>query len=269
MPELWEQRTTSGINPYALLLGEVVRRTAELIAHWQAVGFVHGTMNTDNMAVLGFTLDCGTCQFLQAYDPGFTPNRTVDVERQYAFGRQVDAAKVNLAHFALALQSLVPMALIGKALGEFHPIFDSTVLRLYRRKLGLQSPRDEDQELVCELLHALEVSRQDFALTFELLGEHLPAVAETDFDGFLAAANVAAQHTPLWTDWLTLYAQRLQQDASPLLQQQSTMAAANPTFVLRPSTVAAAVDRAKEGDYCLVRHLLRAVRTPFQANQGR
>ncbi|MGB4360376.1 MAG: YdiU family protein [Rhodoferax sp.] len=251
--------STLGANPYANLLQQVTERTAVMLAHWQAVGFCHGVMNTDNMSILGLTIDYGPFQFLDAYDPGHICNHT-DRGGRYAFARQPDIAHWNLYALAQALMPLIEdQALALQALDTYKPIFTSHWLRLMRAKLGLTPGIDSadpqaDQALVNDLLALLAQDRVDYTLFWRRLSQ---AVASQQFapvrDLFLERAG--------WDAWLLRYSARL----AGLDTQQAAdlMRSTNPKYVLRNYLGELAIEAAKTKDFSVVAHLLALLERPF------
>ena len=247
---------TLGASPYANLLMQVTGRTAGMVAHWQAVGFCHGVMNTDNMSILGLTIDYGPFQFLDAYDPGHICNHT-DRGGRYAFGRQPDIAHWNLYALAQALMPLIEdQALALQALDSFKPVFERTWLQLMRAKLGLPEGNEgaDDQALLQDLLALLAQDRVDYTLFWRRLGQ---AVASQQFapvrDLFLDRAA--------WDAWQWRYGARLagvdQQQAAALMLKT------NPKYVLRNYLGELVIEAAKGKDFSMVADVLALLEQPF------
>jgi uncharacterized protein YdiU (UPF0061 family) len=251
--------STLGGNPYANFLQQVTERTAVMLAQWQAVGFCHGVMNTDNMSILGLTIDYGPFQFLDAYDPGHICNHT-DRGGRYAFARQPDIAHWNLYALAQALMPLIEdQALALQALDIYKPIFADKWLQLMREKLGLTavmagSDTEADQALVNDLLTLLAQDRVDYSLFWRRLSQ---AVADHQFapvrDLFLDRAAFDA--------WQTRYAERLS-TVDPD-QAAALMRRTNPKYVLRNYLGELAIEAAKAKDFSVVAHLLALLERPF------
>jgi uncharacterized protein YdiU (UPF0061 family) len=245
-------------EPYAALLEEATRRTARLLAQWQAVGFCHGVMNTDNMSVLGLTIDYGPFGFLDAFDPGHVCNHS-DHEGRYAYARQPNVAFWNLHAFAHAL-----LPLLGdteRALAALEPYkseFPAALLAAMRAKLGLRSERDDDHALVDELLRRMATDRTDFTITFRRLATFSTAAgAPNDAvrDLFIDRAAFDA--------WAARYAERLRAEGSIDAERSARMNRVNPKFVLRNHLAETAIRRAREGDFGEVRRLLAVLECPF------
>jgi uncharacterized protein YdiU (UPF0061 family) len=238
-------------NPYAALLEAVARRTAELMADWQAVGFCHGVMNTDNLSILGLTIDYGPFGFLDAYDPGHICNHS-DHQGRYAYGRQPSVAFWNL--HALA-QALLP--LIGEpddalaALEPYKAVFPAALIARMRAKLGLASAEDDDAALIDDLLRRMAADRADFTITFRRLA-----------DGVAAARDLFIDREA-FDAWAQRYSERLAREGSVDAERAARMNRVNPKFVLRNHLAEVAIRRAREGDFGEVETLLRVLARPF------
>jgi len=247
--------STLDANPYANLLLQVTARTAVMVAHWQAVGFCHGVMNTDNMSILGLTIDYGPFQFLDAFDPGHICNHS-DRGGRYAFARQSDIAHWNLYALAQALLPLIrDQALALQALDSFKPVFEHHWQQLMRAKLGLtDSARDEDQALIADLLGLLAQDRVDYTIFWRRLSQ---ALASGQFapvrDLFLDQAAFDA--------WQLRYTERLA--GTDQHQASATMLKTNPKYVLRNYLGELAIEAAKARDFSGVANLLALLEQPF------
>lgn len=240
--------------PYAGLLREVVARTARVLAKWQAVGFAHGVMNTDNMSILGLTMDYGPFGFLDAYDPGFICNHT-DAGGRYAFDRQPTIALWNCYAFAETLGPLVGIEPAKEILEGFEPIFRAAFMREVRAKLGFRTSEDDDGALAGDLLRTMQVDRVDYTNAWRAL-----ATVSADDDGsftgwFLDRERIAA--------WLSRYLARLAREHSVDAQRKREMDAINPKFVLRNYLAQTAIEAAQRKDFTEVRRLLDVLRRPF------
>jgi len=243
-------------NPYANLLMQVTERTAVMVAHWQSVGFCHGVMNTDNMSILGLTIDYGPFQFLDAYDPGHICNHT-DRGGRYAFDRQPEIAHWNLYALAQALMPLIEdQALALQALDAFKPVFERTWQQLMRAKLGLVAGSDDpaDQPLLQDLLALLAQDRVDYPLFWRRLSQ---AVASQQF----APVRDLFLDTAAWEAWRLRYDARLagvDQDETTALMRKT-----NPKYVLRNYLGELAIEAAKGKDFSMVTDLLTLLEHPF------
>lgn len=245
------------VERYALFFAEVVVRTARLIAQWQAVGFAHGVMNTDNMSILGLTIDYGPFGFLDAYEPGFICNHS-DTWGRYAFNRQPNIALWNLGCLAQALLPLVDQEALQAALDGYGSICTQNYAELMRRKLGLREARPEDEELVRDLLDLMARWGMDYTNTFRALGRFRQGGDNTALrDRFIDRAAFDA--------WAGRYAKRLAAENSDDAERKSRMERANPKYILRNYLVQTAIDRAtQDKDFSEIDRLLDLLRDPYE-----
>jgi uncharacterized protein YdiU (UPF0061 family) len=248
---------------YAAFLREVAERTARTIARWQAVGFAHGVMNTDNMSILGLTLDYGPFGFLDAYDAGFVCNHT-DEGGRYAFERQPGIGLWNCKALAVALSSLVPAADAEAALAAYVPAFRSALLAALREKFGLEDARDGDAELFAACFEALQNGRVDYTNFFRALcGLTRESTPDDDTLAFLF------ENRAEWYDWQRRYRDRLAGEARGDAARQAAMRAANPAYVLRNYLAQNAIEAAEARDYGELGRLHAALREPFEERPER
>jgi uncharacterized protein YdiU (UPF0061 family) len=248
---------------YAALLREVAVRTARLIANWQAVGFAHGVMNTDNMSILGLTLDYGPYGFLDAYDAGFICNHTDEAGR-YSFERQPTIGLWNCSALAAALSSLVAKPDAEAALAAYEPAFQSAFLELLRKKFGLESAQDGDAALFLACFEALQKGRVDYTNFFRALGGLTRA--STPYDDTLA---LMFENRSEWYDWQRRYRDRLAGEARGDAARSAAMAAVNPAYVLRNYLAQNAIEAAEGRDYTELSRLHAALREPFEERPER
>ncbi|APW38202.1 hypothetical protein RD110_14155 [Rhodoferax koreense] len=249
-------------SPYAALLQAVSERTAQMVARWQAVGFCHGVMNTDNMSILGLTIDYGPFQFLDGFDPGHICNHS-DTQGRYAFNRQPNVAYWNL--FCLG-QSLLPLiddqAQALAALETYKTLFPELLMREMRAKLGLPDAQSEDAAFVEATLQLLAAARVDHTIFWRRLGHWVAGTLDQDADAvrdlFLDRAAFDA--------WLLRYSERLA-PADRALAGDS-MRKTNPKFVLRNHLGEEAIRQAKLKDFSGVHTLLKLLRAPFDEHPG-
>jgi uncharacterized protein YdiU (UPF0061 family) len=245
-------------NPYAALLTSVTRRTAQMVAHWQAVGFMHGVMNTDNMSILGLTLDYGPFGFMDGFDPSHICNHT-DQQGRYAYAMQPQIAHWNC--YALG-QALLP--LIGTvedteaALANFKPDYDSMMAALLQAKLGLVSVLPDDTALVDSLFAILQAGRVDFTLFFRRLGDLQIDRPDTD-----APLRDLFIERPAFDAWAAAYRQRLQQEPRGDAERRLAMHAVNPKYILRNHLAQVAIEKAQDRDFSEVARLLAILDKPF------
>jgi protein adenylyltransferase len=252
-----------GLTP-AGWYAELCRRTALLVVDWMRVGFVHGVMNTDNLSVLGLTIDYGPYGWLEGYDPMWTPNTTDAQGRRYCYGNQPGIAQWNLARLAEALLPIIDRAELEAGLNAYADTFDQRWRQALGRKLGLLGPQPEDEQLTSELLEALAECETDFTLFFRRLA-HLPDQG-TDAD-LLAPLNAAfydqnASHGRLLA-WLRRYAARVAQQGEPADERRARMNSLNPKYVFRNYLAQQAIDALERGDAAILERLMRCLQRPY------
>ncbi len=253
---------------------DVCERTALMVAHWMRVGFVHGVMNTDNMSILGLTIDYGPYGWLDVYDPQWTPNTTDAGQRRYRFGQQPAIALWNLAQFAEALRSLIPDAGILEAgLDRFKACFQMSYGRFMSQKLGLQKLEGKgDQTLLLLLEEALTSCEIDMTLFYH----HLAEVARDDTFaealGHLRPAfypdQLPASAEEALSKFIKAYQARLLQDELTLADRLVLMRAHNPQYVLRNYLAQLAIDAAHTGDAGPTQRLLKVLERPYETQEG-
>ena len=261
---------------YAAWLTEICRRTALLVAQWMRVGFVHGVMNTDNMSILGLTIDYGPFGFLDSYDPDFTPNTTDAGERRYRFSNQPRVAKWNLIKLAEALYPLIgSIPPLEEALVAYTETYEAEESRLFAAKLGLTRA---DKSLVDELFQLLALVETDMTLFFRGLA-NVPAQEASD--EALLAPLAGAYYTPeaLTGDarartlaWLRRYGSCVREEEmqqKPAAPRKQRMDAVNPKYILRNCLAQLAIDDAEKGDPSLVVELLELLRHPYDEQPER
>ena len=266
---------------YGQWFAEVCRTTAELMVHWLRVGFVHGVMNTDNLSILGLTIDYGPYGWLEDYDPLWTPNTTDAAGRRYCYGRQPTIAHWNLAQLANALHPLIgdPEPL-EQGLTDYSRWFEEGWQATMAAKLGLVAFQAEtDTTLTQDLLALLPAVETDMTLFYR----HLADIPAGNADDRIAPAELAAplmaafyrpeQLTPTYleqlADWLDRYRQRLRHDGLVDAERKQRMHAVNPKYVLRNYLAQLAIDDIGAGDFSLTSELLDVLRHPYDEQPGR
>lgn len=247
---------------YVQFFGEVVRRTAELVARWQAVGWAHGVLNTDNMSILGVTLDYGPYGFMDDYDAGFICNHS-DYNGRYAFNQQPSIGLWNLSCLAQTLLPLAPKEELKAALDSYMPIYSVHYRSLMRTKLGLQEERAGDEELAHDLLGLMQGSRVDYTRFFRELSLFRSATGAKQpliRDWFLDPAR--------FDDWAARYGARLQEEDSRDEERRQRMNRANPKYILRNYLAQIAIERAQQKDFSEIDRLLRLLHDPFSEQPG-
>ncbi|MBS0201526.1 MAG: YdiU family protein [Planctomycetes bacterium] len=241
---------------YLAFLKAVIDRQASLIAQWQMVGFIHGVMNTDNMAISGETIDYGPCAFMNVYRPE-TVFSSIDRHGRYAYGNQPAIAQWNLTRFAETLLPLLDadqeqsVAMATAVLGEFPALFQRYWLSGMRSKLGLQTAESDDLELIQSLLDWMQTTGADFTNTFRKLSDG-PLIAEQDQDAS-------------FQEWHTRWLLRLNREAGPMESVSARMQAVNPAVIPRNHQVEAALQAAEEqNDLSLFHRLVAVLSSPYE-----
>ena len=245
-------------NPYKALLAEVSRRTARMIAQWQAVGFMHGVMNTDNMSILGLTLDYGPFGFMEAFDSQHICNHT-DQQGRYSYANQPEIGHWNC--YALA-QALLP--LIGEvedaqeALATYQPEFAATIEKLLRAKLGLSTAGEDDSALFDAMFTLMQNNHADFTEFFRKLG-----ALRVDAPGADAPVRDLFIDREAFDAWAVRYRARLRSETRSDTERQLAMNKVNPKYVLRNYLAQVAIEKAQNKDYSEVARLLAVLEHPF------
>ncbi len=241
---------------------EVVDRTARLIAMWTAAGFAHGVLNTDNMSIVGVTLDYGPYGWLDEYQRDFICNHS-DPDGRYAFDQQPRVGLWNCARLGEALHTLVPSPDALAALESYRTTFETEMDRLMRLKLGLTAREDRDIQLTAAVLGMLHDLRVDYPRFFRALSGWSAADAASR-DRLHAEVSDGARLDA----WLGMYAQRLRRESSRDAERQALMLRANPRFVLRNWMAQEAIVHAQAGNYHTIEALRRLLATPFDEHPG-
>lgn len=250
----------SNPDAYGLLLDEVARRTARLMVEWMRVGFVHGVMNTDNMSILGLTIDYGPYGWLEPYDPEWTPNTTDATGRRYSFGNQPGIGQWNLARLCEALHPLIKDEnRLQLALTHYRDTFETAYAEMMSAKLGIATIKtDEDRQLIEDLFSLLKMSEADYTLFFRAISkplatseEFLEQIAPT----FYSAGALAPELQRKWKAWGELYLSHA--------RAVDRMKSVNPKYVLRNYLAQNAILAAEKGDLSGIERLLRVLATPY------
>ena len=243
-------------NKALALLDQVMKLQADLITHWMRVGFIHGVMNTDNMALCGETIDYGPCAFMDSFDPS-TVFSSIDHQRRYAYANQPVMAHWNLARLAESLLPLIhenretAIELAEDSLKAFEKLYKSKWLAMMGNKLGLTKIEDQDEELITELLDLMHEYSADYTNTFLDLGQkELPA------EEFYISED--------FSNWHNRWVKRLQQEGGDSF---ALMRSVNPAVIPRNHKVEEALQAAERDDLTPFHHLLEAVTNPYESGE--
>ncbi|MFY3703106.1 protein adenylyltransferase SelO family protein, partial [Achromobacter dolens] len=250
----------SDTAPYVRLLREVTRRTALLMADWQAVGFCHGVMNTDNMSILGLTLDYGPYGFMDGFRLGHVCNHS-DSEGRYSWNRQPSVALWNLYRLGGSLHTLVQdVDALRAVLDEFEGVFTRAFHDRMGAKMGLAAWRPADEPLLDDLLKLMDANQADFTLAWRRLADAVSGNRAPFQDLFIDREAAAG--------WLDRLLARHAQDGRPATEVAEAMNRVNPLYVLRNHLAEEAIRAAKTGDAGEIETLMTLLREPFTARAG-
>lgn len=258
------------VPTYVKWFEQVCRLTAIMIVHWMRVGFVHGVMNTDNLSVLGLTIDYGPYGWLDNYDPNWTPNTTDAQGKRYRFAHQPQIAMWNLAQLGNAMVPLVEdVDLLQEALQVYAKTFESEFDSMMAAKLGLDRyVGNIDEQLINDLQRVLQMGETDMTIFYRQLGQ-LELAGGQSTDNWIELLSPSfyvkptSHHVTELKAWLKRYGERLQQSGSEDGQRRSHMNRVNPKFVLRNYLAQLAIDKAETGDYGLIHELMEVMRHPY------
>ena len=274
-------------DPYVRLLQSVVMRTADLMASWQVVGFCHGVMNTDNMSILGLTLDYGPYGFMDGFDAGHICNHT-DSQGRYAWHAQPSVAHWNLYQLANSLHVMVDdSTALRQALDMFEPVFLNAMQKKMMAKLGLTTWMDGDEKLIDGLWQLMHQNKADFTLSFRQLA-HAPGVLcapghaiDPTVGKEMCNRDLGGTGRPglepfidLFADrdaaraWLGNYISRLSLEGGHPIERIERMSAVNPLYVLRNHLAQQAIEAAQSGDPTEIDNLISVLKHPFTPHRG-
>jgi serine/tyrosine/threonine adenylyltransferase len=263
---------------YLQWFAEVCRRTAALLVDWMRVGFVHGVMNTDNMSILGLTIDYGPYGWLEGYEPGWTPNTTDANGKRYCFGSQPQIALWNLTQLANAIYPLIEQVEpLQETLQVYIDAYQQGWKTMIARKLGFKEfDANTDLALTSELDRVLQLVETDMTIFYRRLAELTPG-AEQDDDGLIAPLLDAYYQPedlsePIKREigaWLRSYLRRVEQDGRSHAERRRQMNAVNPNYVLRNYLAQLAIDKAEDGDFSRVNEQLEVLRRPYDEQPGK
>ncbi|XP_047180487.1 protein adenylyltransferase SelO isoform X1 [Vigna umbellata] len=258
-------------NKYAAWVVEVAERTASLIARWQGVGFTHGVLNTDNMSILGLTIDYGPFGFLDAFDPKFTPNTTDLPGRRYCFANQPDIGLWNIAQFTTTLQAahLIDEKEANYAMERYGTRFMDDYQVIMTKKLGLPK---YNKQLINKLLTNMAVDKVDYTNFFRTLS-NIKADTNIPDEELLVPLksvllDIGKERKEAWTSWLKTYIHELSTSGISDDERKTSMDGVNPKYILRNYLCQTAIDAAETGDFGEVNRLLKLVERPFDEQPG-
>jgi len=253
---------------YLKFFEEVSQRTLTMIIHWQRVGFVHGVMNTDNMSILGLTIDYGPYGWLEGFDWGWTPNTTDRQHKRYRYGNQPNIGLWNLYQLANALYPLVEESEgFEEILDGYKSGYAVQSLEMMAAKLGLQNPGEDDLKLIADLEECLQLTETDMTIFFRKLGDFKKDASVAGFklieDAFYLPNELTEEIKSQWTDWFSAYAKRLRQESRSDDERRIAMNRINPKYALRNYMAQLAIDAADKGDYSLIDEMYQLLKKPY------
>jgi len=259
---------TPSKETYLQFFEAVLNSTLEMIVHWQRVGFVHGVMNTDNLSILGLTIDYGPYGWLEGYDHHWTPNTTDSQFKRYTYGSQMEIGHWNLYQLANALYPLIgETADLERILHSYHKKVQGQYLSMMRSKLGLFTEEKNDTVLIGNLEDILQLTETDMTIFFRNLSDFTtesPLAGLTMVkDAFYVPNEVSDSIQKKWNSWFLDYATRLEKENHTFKERKEQMNQVNPKYVLRNYMAQLAIDAANKGDYKLIDDLFKLLRNPY------
>ena len=255
-------------DAYVAFFKEVTERSLEMVIHWQRVGFVHGVMNTDNMSILGLTIDYGPYGWLEGFDFDWTPNTTDSQHKRYRYGNQPDVVLWNLYQLANALYPLIeePEGLEA-VLKSYKTEYEKQYLEMMKSKIGLISEDNGDAILIKDLEEVLQLSETDMTLFFRNLSNLSKNDALSGFkvisEAFYDPSEVSDSSRQSWNQWFERYGLRLQKETLSDSERKERMNTVNPKYVLRNYMAQLAIDAADNGDYSVIDELYTLLKSPY------
>ena len=246
----------------------ISERTLEMIVHWQRVGFVHGVMNTDNMSILGLTIDFGPYGWLEGFDFGWTPNTTDREHKRYRYGNQSNIGLWNLYQLANALYPIIEEAAPLEAILEQYKVdFEQQHLQMMKSKIGLFSEEDNDLELIQDLEDNLQLVETDMTIFFRKMSRFTDEKSGLKLieESFYNLEGITEEVKDKWAFWFLNYKVRLQQESTSQQEREEKMNAINPKYVLRNYMSQMAIDEADKGNYTLIDELFELLKRPYDA----
>ncbi|MFI1773159.1 protein adenylyltransferase SelO [Thalassobellus citreus] len=255
-------------DTYLAFFNDVMQRTLEMIIHWQRVGFVHGVMNTDNMSILGLTIDYGPYGWLEGFDYGWTPNTTDSQHKRYRYGNQPNIGLWNLYKLANALFPLIEdVEALERILDQYKIDFEANSLKMMRSKLGLEMEDSFDASLIENLEDNLLLIETDMTIFFRKLSDfnkEKPSEGLTIInDAFYNEDDLSDEIKQKWHAWFQRYAERLEQEEITSEKRKENMNLVNPKYVLRNYMSQLAIDETDKGNYELIDELFQLLKQPY------
>jgi len=241
-------------NIYEEFFSSVVKQTATMIAQWQACGFNHGVMNTDNMSILGETFDYGPYGFMEDYSPTYVCNHS-DHQGRYAFKNQPYIGLWNCSALGHALSSLISEEAQGEILQTYEKIFQCTLAELFRKKLGLEQEQSEDAALIQGLLDIMESEKLDYTNTFRNLTQALTNKITPELESEIAKS------------WINSFQKRHHKESFTLSEKLVLMNNTNPKFILRNYMAQEVIEAAEESNYLKLEMLIKIITNPFEEHE--
>lgn len=254
---------------YLKFFKEVAVRSMEIVIHWQRVGFVHGVMNTDNMSILGLTIDYGPYGWLEGYDHGWTPNTTDSGQKRYRYGTQPQIVLWNLLKLANALYPLIEETKpLQDILDEYQEEVKVAHLEMMKSKLGLFLSDTDDKKLVEQLENVLQLSETDMTIFFRNLADFKKEDSASEGlevveKAFYLPGEIKGKIERQWHNWFEKYAKRLRKEDKRDSERAEAMNKVNPKYVLRNYMAQLAIDDADMGKYQLVDELFQLLKNPY------
>ena len=272
-PEI-ESNTKEG---YLAFFKKVCQQTLNTIVNWQRVGFVHGVMNTDNMSILGLTIDYGPYGWLENYDLNWTPNTTDIEHKRYRFGNQPKIASWNLYQLANALYSLIDNEdALQETLDQFNTDYHQKHIDMMRLKLGLLTPIPSDIDLIKKLETVLQLTETDMTIFFRNLSNFSKtqiikqdiSILTTVLDAFYIPEQLNKNILTQWVNWFTSYHERLQLESELDAHRKTAMDTTNPKYVLRNYMAQLIIDDANLGNYDLLSEISELLKNPYKEQEN-
>ncbi len=259
---------STGNTAYLDLFKEVTKRTLDMVLHWQRVGFVHGVMNTDNMSILGLTIDFGPYGWLEGFDNDWTPNTTDRQFRRYRYGNQPKIALWNLVQFGNVINFIVEdSASLQETVNWYNTELDSRYVTMMYAKLGLGLPTDHAETLINSLESALVEVETDMTIFFRQLAD---CSVDASFEECWSVIHdafyvdqISTQSKQVWQDWFKDYQNEIRLQQVTDEDRKAAMNSVNPKYVLRNYMAQLAIDKADAGDYALIDELHQCLKRPY------